>query len=296
MPVAAVNEHHGMEARKNEVRTTGQRAVMQPVSKSDFVKRPSQQQFDAGIFLSDARHDLRSGLTIDRVHSNLDNHMCGFQSFQMPVQTARRSSTSEQDAGLHVFLHGVASQIGARNETEILVGHGHLRVDLAFGKDLSDQHRAIIIGGLDGIGPNGALEDMIAAQMLACHDAAMECYAVAMTSQTLLVPAAGTLKPGRQALSHLCNVARRAQSPSAHHWARELIKLGHDARMMPPAYIKPYVRRQKNDAADAARICEAVTRPSMRFAGVRTLENQAALMREKSENRRPYAILKMCWC
>ena len=52
---------------------------------------------------------------------------------------------------------------------------------------------------------------------------------------------------------------------SAHHWARELIKLGHEARMMPPAYVKPYVRRQKNDAADAAAICEAVTRPSMRF-------------------------------
>ena len=52
---------------------------------------------------------------------------------------------------------------------------------------------------------------------------------------------------------------------SAHHWARELIELGHDARMMPPAYVKPYIRRQKNDAADAAAICEAVTRPSMRF-------------------------------
>ena len=69
---------------------------------------------------------------------------------------------------------------------------------------------------------------------------------------------------------------------SAHHWARELIKLGHDARMMPPAYVKPYVRRQKNDAADAAGICEAVTRPSMRFTGVRTLENQAALMHHKA--------------
>ncbi len=68
---------------------------------------------------------------------------------------------------------------------------------------------------------------------------------------------------------------------SAHHWARELIKLGHDARIMPAAYVKPYVRRQKNDAADAAGICEAVTRPSMRFIGVRTLENQAALMHHK---------------
>jgi transposase len=71
-------------------------------------------------------------------------------------------------------------------------------------------------------------------------------------------------------------------SGSAHHWARELVKLGHDARMMPPAYVKPYVRRQKNDAADAAAICEAVMRPSMRFVGMRSLENQAALMRHKA--------------
>src|SRR5271155_652692 len=52
--------------------------------------------------------------------------------------------------------------------------------------------------------------------------------------------------------------------------------------MMPPAYVKPYIRRQKNDASDAAAICEAVTRPSMRFVGVRSLENQAALMRHKA--------------
>jgi len=69
---------------------------------------------------------------------------------------------------------------------------------------------------------------------------------------------------------------------SSHHWARELIELGHEARMMPPAYVKPYVRRQKNDAADAAAICEAVTRPSMRFVGVRTVENQAMLMHHRA--------------
>jgi transposase len=69
---------------------------------------------------------------------------------------------------------------------------------------------------------------------------------------------------------------------SAHHWARELIALGHDARMMPPAYVKPYIRRQKNDASDAAAICEAVMRPSMRFVSLRSLENQAALMRHKT--------------
>jgi transposase len=50
-------------------------------------------------------------------------------------------------------------------------------------------------------------------------------------------------------------------SGSAHHWARELVKLGHEARMMPPAYVKLYGRRQKNDASDAAAICEAVEGP-----------------------------------
>jgi transposase len=68
---------------------------------------------------------------------------------------------------------------------------------------------------------------------------------------------------------------------SAHHWAREFMKFGHDVRLMPPAYVKAYVRRQKNDAADAAAICEAVTRPSMRFVPVRSVGNQAALMHHK---------------
>lgn len=68
---------------------------------------------------------------------------------------------------------------------------------------------------------------------------------------------------------------------TAHHWARELASFGHDVRLMPPAYVKAYVRRQKNDAADAAAICEAVTRPSMRFVPVRSVENQAALMHHK---------------
>jgi transposase len=64
---------------------------------------------------------------------------------------------------------------------------------------------------------------------------------------------------------------------SAHHWAREIAKLGHEVRLMPPAYVKAYVRRQKNDAADAAAICEAVTRPSMRFVAVKSVERQGVL-------------------
>src|SRR6201997_2418695 len=59
---------------------------------------------------------------------------------------------------------------------------------------------------------------------------------------------------------------------SSHHWSRELQKLGHTVRLMPPAYVKPYVKRQKNDATDAEAICEAVTRPSMRFVPTKTPE------------------------
>jgi transposase len=69
---------------------------------------------------------------------------------------------------------------------------------------------------------------------------------------------------------------------TAHFWARELGKIGHQVRLIPPAYVKPYVRRQKNDRADAAAICEAVTRPSMRFTTVKTKEQQAVQMLHRS--------------
>ena len=64
---------------------------------------------------------------------------------------------------------------------------------------------------------------------------------------------------------------------TSHHWARELMKLGHEVRLMPPVYVKPYVKRGKNDAADAEAICEAVTRQTMRFVPVKSREQQAAL-------------------
>jgi transposase len=63
---------------------------------------------------------------------------------------------------------------------------------------------------------------------------------------------------------------------TAHYWARELSQLGHRVRLIPPAYAKAYVRRNKNDPADAAAICEAVSRPSMRFVAIKTAEQQAA--------------------
>ena len=65
---------------------------------------------------------------------------------------------------------------------------------------------------------------------------------------------------------------------SSHHWSRELKALGHNVRLMPPAYVKPYVKRQKNDAADAEAICEAVTRANMRFVETKTPEQQSCLM------------------
>ncbi len=65
---------------------------------------------------------------------------------------------------------------------------------------------------------------------------------------------------------------------TSHHWAREIAKLGHEVKLMPPRYVKPYVKRNKNDAADAEAICEAVMRPNMRFVAVKTPEQQSVLM------------------
>ena len=71
---------------------------------------------------------------------------------------------------------------------------------------------------------------------------------------------------------------------SSHHWSRELKALGHTVRLMPPAYVKPYVKRQKNDAADAEAICEAVTRASMRFVPTKTVEQQSCLMLHRTRH------------
>ena len=73
--------------------------------------------------------------------------------------------------------------------------------------------------------------------------------------------------------------------PSAHYWSRRLQALGHTVRLMPPSYVKAYVKRSKNDANDAAAICEAVTRPSMRFVATKSEQQQSGLML----HRRPAA-------
>ena len=80
-----------------------------------------------------------------------------------------------------------------------------------------------------------------------------------------------------------CLVGMEA-SGSSHHWARALIKLGHEVRLMPPAYVKPYVKRGKTDAADAEAVCEAVRRPTMRFVPVKSPEQQAALSMHRARN------------
>ena len=71
---------------------------------------------------------------------------------------------------------------------------------------------------------------------------------------------------------------------SSHHWSRELKALGHTVRLMPPAYVKPYVKRQKNDATDAEAICEAVRRPTMRFVETKTPEQQSCLMLHRTRH------------
>ena len=72
---------------------------------------------------------------------------------------------------------------------------------------------------------------------------------------------------------------------TCHHWARELIDLGHEVRLVPPAYVKPYVKRGKTDAADAEAICEAILRPGMRFVPVKSVESQSALCLHRTRSQ-----------
>jgi transposase len=78
-----------------------------------------------------------------------------------------------------------------------------------------------------------------------------------------------------------CRVGMEACG-SAHYWARELQAMGHEVRLIPPIYVKPYVKRGKTDAADAAAVCEAMSRPGMRFVPVKSVESQAILMLHKT--------------
>jgi transposase len=71
---------------------------------------------------------------------------------------------------------------------------------------------------------------------------------------------------------------------SAHYWAREFAAMGHEVRLISPAYVKPYVKRGKNDAVDAEAICEAMSRPGMRFVAIKSAERQATLMQHKSRD------------
>src|SRR5437773_11984295 len=71
---------------------------------------------------------------------------------------------------------------------------------------------------------------------------------------------------------------------TSHHWSRELTALGHTVRLMPPAYVKPYVKRQKNDATDAEAICEAVTRANMRFVPTKTSGQQSGLLLHRARH------------
>lgn len=71
---------------------------------------------------------------------------------------------------------------------------------------------------------------------------------------------------------------------TAHYWARQLQALGHEVRLMPPAYVKAYVKRNKNDAADAEAICEAVKRPTMRFVPIKSADAQSVLMLHRARH------------
>lgn len=105
------------------------------------------------------------------------------------------------------------------------------------------------------------------------------------------VDAAGTIilrkqLPRKRLLDYLSNLepclVGIEACGSSHYWARQIALLGHDVRLMPAHYVKPYVKRNKTDAADAAAICEAVTRPDMRFVAVKSAEQQALLLNHRS--------------
>ena len=89
---------------------------------------------------------------------------------------------------------------------------------------------------------------------------------------------------------------------SAHYWARMLQSLGHDVKLMAPQFVKPYVKTNKNDVADAEAICEAVSRPSMRFVPIKNGEQQSVLVsgcanpRVFAAESRPSAWLRALWC
>ena len=104
-------------------------------------------------------------------------------------------------------------------------------------------------------------------------DARGEIVVARKLTRSRLIPFFAELPP--------CVVAMEACA-SAHHWGRALIELGHEVRLLPPAHVKPYVRRNKNDAVDAAAICEAAGRPDQRFVPVRSIDNRADLMRHRT--------------
>ena len=100
-----------------------------------------------------------------------------------------------------------------------------------------------------------------------------EIVVVRKLTRSQLIPFFAELPP--------CVVGMEACS-SAHHWGRALIELGHEVRLIPPAHVKPYVRRNKSDQVDAAAIYEAISRPGQRFVPVRSIDNQAELMRHRA--------------
>jgi transposase len=91
-----------------------------------------------------------------------------------------------------------------------------------------------------------------------------------------------------------CLVGMEACATS-HHWGRELRALGHQVRLMPPRYVKPYVKRNKNDMADAEAICEAVTRPTMRFVEIKTPEQQSVLMLHRIRRAKQAGYTRRPW-
>jgi transposase len=136
----------------------------------------------------------------------------------------------------------------------------HRTGSLGFRLELEESHGSVVTIGLD-----------IAKSVFQVHGVDAEGAVVIRQKlpRARLLPFFAKLGP--------CLVGIEACGAS-HHWARELTRLGHEARLMPPSYVKPYLKRQKNDMADAEAICEAVTRPTMRFVPVKSPDQQGVMV------------------
>jgi len=206
----------------------------------------------------------------------------GIEKLRHPEEAATRLSrrACPREGGGHTVPTQPSFNFFTRSEAGIYVGHGHrLEPDGVDGPLTASMCQSWVVSNANGREPSMSEVTTIGLDL------------AKTVFQVHGVDAEGTVMVRRslrraQVLAYFaklppCLVGMEACA-TAHYWAREIARLGHQVRLIPPAYAKAYVRRNKNDPADAAAICEAVSRPSMRFVAIKSEEQQAAAGIHKS--------------